>query len=158
MTEKIKIISVKKTDEFKRQELYILKGIKADLLKNSDWTQTLDAPISYSCLISWQFWRHKVRSVDLSTYFDIEKSKSLLEYLENNKPKIEKINKFDDKLELVFYKKLNFFDKDVLSVQTLQILKKLKIETKKYEQRIKNCDSIEDLVSCFIEVLKNYGY
>lgn len=90
MPQKIKILQLRKTDEYIAKELDALKGRKYKLLTTSDWTQYVDAGLDRKNVLQWRFWRNKVRSTvidDPSIILELEKQ--IIE-LEENKPAIIK--------------------------------------------------------------------
>lgn len=65
MPQKIKILAIRKTDEYIQNELSILRARKNKLLISSDWTQLIDNGLSIKNVMQWRFWRNKVRQLDI---------------------------------------------------------------------------------------------
>lgn len=86
MTKKIKILGLNKTEEYLDKEVGILHANKIRLLKESDWTQIPDAPLSIANRLSWRIWRHKVRCITINRE-NLEQSKINLDSLESCKPR-----------------------------------------------------------------------
>lgn len=85
MPQKIKITKLVKTDEYIQKELDSIKSIKLRLLRDSDWTQLMDTPMSKSDILKWRRWRTDVRNIDI-TKTNMLSSKDDLLNLEKYKP------------------------------------------------------------------------
>jgi hypothetical protein len=87
MPQKIKILALRKPDEYIQNELSILRARKHKLLIASDWTQLIDSGLSIKNVIQWRFWRHNVRAIDID---NISKATLMLDTIDSAKPVIEK--------------------------------------------------------------------
>jgi hypothetical protein len=85
MTQKIKILTLEKTSEYITRELDVVHGIQRKLLNDSDWTQCIDTELQTSSVLAWRMWRHRVRSVCITSDM-LDAATSSLNALENSQP------------------------------------------------------------------------
>lgn len=85
MPQKIKIIGLSKPENYIQKEFDVVDAYKEKLLRDSDWTQTIDCPLHTSSVLMWRFWRKQVRSVVRGSNTPAQ-YKNILEELEQNSP------------------------------------------------------------------------
>lgn len=151
MTKKIKILNLTKPPEYLQKELDSIHSLKLKLLRDSDWTQTLDAPLSTVNALQWRYWRAMVRRIEI-TLETLEHSRTMLIELEKNKPESKK----SDDSQLVFTK-FNFTSIDTFRDSCIMIIKELpqfdEKHIKKFKQKTKNITDFDEIFQIFIGIL-----
>lgn len=85
MPQKIKILGLSKPEDYIQKEFDVVDAYKAKLLRDSDWTQTIDCPLRASSVLLWRFWRTLVRDIAKGSNTPLQ-YKKLLEDLESKTP------------------------------------------------------------------------
>lgn len=154
MPQKIKIIGLVKTDEYIQKELDVVEASKLKLLRDSDWTQTMDCPLSTLDILKWRYWRFKVRSTQI-TEDSYEQAAETLQLLSKSTPK-----KTNSKLYKTIYTRLNFNTSDLLIESCIGILKEVFPNRKRpinhFIKRVEKCQDYDTIFKVFIGTLNGY--
>lgn len=86
MTEKIKILSLKKTQEYLDREWASVMSKRIHMLSTTDWTQLEDNELTFESRVRWNHWRNQVRAVRRGDYSTPKDAENALAELEKNLP------------------------------------------------------------------------
>lgn len=143
MPQKIKILRLEKPEEYKINEITVIRSFRNKLLLSTDWTQLIDNNLSVKNILEWRYWRNNVRCISVSTYDIIENSRKKLDTLDLTKPKIE------NKQSWQIYPMINF---DYSSVENFKktCIMILESNNKKTKAAFKKCATIEKAFNSLI--------
>lgn len=92
MPQKIKILSLRKTEEYIKKELDNLKARRNKLLISSDWTQIIDNGLSMKNILEWRYWRNKIRNIKCNNISNLLEIENEISFYEENRPQVIKRN------------------------------------------------------------------
>ena len=151
MPQKIKILKLKKPDDYIQNELIILQSLRNKLLSNSDWTQLPDNGLTIKNIMQWRFWRHKIRSFEASDSDRYDELVSELKALEEIKPAI--IKRKHEQFVFILHD-LNYASLEKFKKSCILILEEKYVLVKKAAKaKINRARNIDTAFEKFIEAL-----
>lgn len=154
MPQKIKILKLEKPREYIIKQIESIKAAQQKMLKDSDWTQLMDCPLSTLDILKWKYWRFKVRTIRV-TEDNYEQSSEKLHTLSKSSPK-----KTDSKLYKTIYTRLNFDTSELLIESCIGVIKEVFPNKKRpvnhFTKRVENCQDYDTIFKLFIGTLNGY--
>lgn len=154
MPQKIKIIALEKPREYILKQIESIKAMQRKMLKDSDWTQLMDCPLSTLDILKWRYWRFKVRSIQVKEH-NYEHASEILQNLSASAPK-----RTDSKLHKVIYTRMNFDTRESFIESCIGVIKEVFPNKKRpinhFIKRVENCQDYDTIFRLFIGTLNGY--
>lgn len=155
MPQKIKIISLVKTDEYIQKEIDAVDGAKLKLLKDSDWTQLMDAPLDHITVLEWRHWRNIVRELTV-THDNLLEARERVSKLEKSRPPIKAAGRPGFVITKLDYSSIDRF-RESCTMVIRELLPTKSAYAKAFDKKSKKLTTLDDIFATMIEVLKD-GY
>lgn len=154
--QKIKNIQLSKPAEYIERERGILKGYRNKLLSDTDWTQCIDVDLTVATVISFRYWRTKVRNIALSD--DIDSLTWAIGLAEKTKPSQEK--RHDRAFAYVFHQldhtTIDKFKNSCIIIASQLYPHQMSI-SEDLEESINELNDMDEVFAKLINCI-NYGY
>lgn len=155
MPQKIKIVGLLKTDEYIQKELDAVEAIKLKMLRDSDWTQVMDAPLDPILVLEWRHWRHRVRSMEI-TLSRMQEAKAKLALLDENKPSSKSTKRFGYVVTRLDYSSIDSF-KESCIMTIKELIPGKSLYTKAFMKKSAKCATYDEIFATMMDILKD-GY
>lgn len=155
MPQKIKIIGLVKTDEYIQKELDAVEASKLKLLRDSDWTQVMDAPLDPLTVLEWRHWRQKIRDVRI-TLDAIHTAKQELLNLEQKMPPKKSSAKFGSVVTRLDYSSIDSFRESCIMV-IKELLPGKSLYAKAFSKKSAKLTTYDEIFFVLMDILKD-GY